>query len=337
MPMIQALSLAGDQRRQLLKTALATASLCAAGSGQAQTAKAGGVVFGFNRGSAAGAVMTALLPLLRPRYQPDLGAEVRYMPGNASRVAIDSVRRGPTDGSQALLCPSTVMTLLPHLNQTAGDSVLRDLMPVVPLFEVAFVFALGPAVPATVRTLPQYVAWAREQPSQAQFGVPGLGTGPHLQGMVMARALDVPLKPVAFQGLAPMLKDVLGGAVPAAFVTAGAEGFADGRLRPLLVTSDMRWPTLPQVPTAIELGLTDAPLVESFGLYFASGTPHAKVAELNAAVQPVLRAAPITTLVAELGGRLPKVDTPADFQFELLADSQRWQTVIKTTNFTLRG
>ncbi|MEK8049636.1 tripartite tricarboxylate transporter substrate-binding protein [Ideonella sp. DXS22W] len=289
------------------------------------------LLYGFPSGGPATALLDSFVPAMKGRYQPELAAAVRYLPGNASRVAIEALRKAPPDGRQMLMAPSSVLTLLPQLAGGSSDAVLRDLAPVAPLASFTFCLAVGPRVPASVRSLADFQAWLRDNPQQAVLGVPGLNTGAHLLGTAFARRLGTGLQFTAFQGTRPLLADLEAGTIPAGMVIVGAapEAFAAGRLRGLLVTSEARWPSVPDWPTGRELGLIDTPLVESFGLYVHRDTAPSRIEALAEAVRGALTAAPMRQTVERLAMRLPAPDiTPDDFRFALLAESQGWGTLL---------
>lgn len=292
------------------------------------------LLFGFPSGGPATALLDAFLAATaRTGAEPPFAPAVRYLPGNGSRLAIDALRKSGAEAGQLLMAPSSVLTLLPLLAETRGDAVLRELAPVTPLAAFTFCLAVGPRVPASVRDMAGYKAWLVENPQQAVLGVPGVNTGAHLLGRHLGRYLGVALQFTSFQGSRPMLADLEAGAVPAAMVIVGSaqEAFAAGRLRGLMVTSDLRWPGVPDWPTARELGLGDVSLVETFGLYAHGDTPPSRLEVLAATARRALGEAALQQTVQRLGMRAMAPDiTPEDFRFQLLSESQRWRSLLSS-------
>ena len=108
--------------------------------------------------------------------------------------------------------------------------------------------------------------------------------------------------------------------------------FQSGKLRPLAVTSKVRWPELPDTPTMQELRVAGFPTEVWFGLLAPAGTPPAVVEALNTAVDDELNSAEVHTSLAELGMEA-KIGTPQDSGAALGEQAHEWKTVIEATGF----
>lgn len=319
-------------RRRLLG-ALGLGGLLGGGPAWAQ-APAGGpasLLYGFPNGGPISPVLDALVAGLAGRYQPELKGPVRYLPGNAGRVAIDALRRGPADGSQMILLPSSLLTLLPQLGGSKGEGVLRELAPVASVAAITFCVAVGPRVPASVRSMADYLAWMQANPDQATVGVPGLNTGAHVLASAIGRRAGATFNFVTFQGTGPLVADLLSGAIASALVIVGAapEAFASGRLRGLAVTSEARWPSVPDWPTLAELGLFEVPVVETLGLFMHGDTAPGQLEALAAAVRALQTEGRLRELLQRIGMRQPASGgTPEGYRHALLAEAQAWAAVL---------
>ena len=277
-----------------------------------------------------------MLKDLQGRYQPDLGTKVTYMPGNTSGVAIEATHCGPADGSSALLAVSGTLTLVPYLRKLATVDQVTDLTPVAGIGEVTVVFAIGPTVPADVKTLNDYAHWVRDNPISGQFGVLGLGSASHFLGITLARWVDASLKAVAYKSMASLTDDLAFGSLPGGFMpTSGAiEAANDGRVRLLAVCSDVRWPGIADVPTLRELGVSNVVSMPSYGFFVPAATPLIKQQELAAAVRQACSTPPVSAALVRATLR-PMAGQGADYPNVVARERATWGEVLKTHRFTV--
>ncbi len=323
----------GLTRRQLVQSALGLAGLGATGMAPAAV---GRVLFGLMPDQATAPMFTAVLKDLQGRYLPDLGTKVTYLPGNTSGVAIEAAHRSPADGSTALLAPSSMLTLVPYLRKLATVDPVTDLTPVAGIGEVTVVFAIGPTVPAGIKTLKDYARWVHDNPISGQFGVLGLGSASHFLGNILARWADAPLKAVAYKGMASLTDDLAFGNLPGGFMaTSGAiEAAAEGRVRLLAVCSDQRWPGMADVPTLRELGVTDVVAMLSYGFFMPAATPAVKQQELAAAVRQACSTPAVVAALVRAALR-PMSGQGADYPAVVARERAVWGEVLKTHRFTV--
>jgi tripartite-type tricarboxylate transporter receptor subunit TctC len=232
--------------------------------------------------------------------------------------------------------PSSPMTLYPHLyGKKLPYDTLADFVPVAPLASYCVSMTVGPGVPASVKTVADFVAWAKANPQQANYGIPAAGSALHFAGMLFERAAGVAMKSIPYKGGAPLLQDLLGGQVPVAFnvVSEVLPHVRAGRLRSLAVTSPERWPALPEVPSFTELGFKDLVVVEYLGWYAPAKTPPDLVRRLNAAVQDGLATPELAEVFARTG-LTPLRESPEAFTSRVRADLAHWGPIVKATGFT---
>lgn len=289
---------------------------------------------GFPVGGLGDQITRPLIDRLKGRYPSVLVYDVKA--GAGGRIAADFVKRAPADGSTLLQVPSSPITLYPH---TYGRKLtydpLADFVPVTPLAAYTLSMTVGPGVPADVRTVPDFIRWAKANPDKANYGVPAPGSAPHFVGMMFERAAGVPMKSIPYKGGGPLLQDLLGGQVPVAFnvVSEVIPHLKTGRLRSLAVTSPQRWAAVPDVPTMVELGYKDIVAVEYLGIYAPAKTPPEIVHRLNAAAQEQLQS-PEMQEVFTRNGLLPLRDTPEAFLARVKEDLAHWGPIVKATGFT---
>jgi tripartite-type tricarboxylate transporter receptor subunit TctC len=289
---------------------------------------------GFPPGGLGDQVTRPLLDRLRGRYPGTMLLDSK--PGAGGRIAADFVKRAAPDGTVLLQVPSSPMSIYPHTyGRKLSYDPLTDFVPVTPLASYTLSMTVGPGVPADVKTVADFVRWAKANPDKANYGIPAPGSVPHFVGMMFERSAGVPLKSIPYKGGAPLLQDLMGGQVPVAFnvVSEVLPHLRSGKLRSLAVASPQRWPTLPDVPTLVELGYKDIAAVEFLGWYAPAKTPPEIVRKLNAAVQEALNTPEMKEVFAQ-NGLLPLRESPEAFAQRVREEVARWAPIVKATGFT---
>jgi tripartite-type tricarboxylate transporter receptor subunit TctC len=289
---------------------------------------------GFPPGGLGDQVTRPLLERLKGRYPGTLVYDNKA--GAGGRIAADFVKRAPADGATLLAVPTSPIVLYPH---TYGKKLtydpIADFVPVVPLAAYTFSMTVGPGVPAEVKTVADFVKWAKANPDKANYVIPAAGSVPHYIGMMFERAAGIRLTSVPYKGGAPLLQDLMGGQVPVAFnvISEVLPHVRSGKLRSLAVTSPQRWGALPEVPTLSELGFKDIAVVEYLGWYAPAKTPPEVVNRLNAAVQEALQTPEMQETLSRIG-LLPLRESPDAFAARVKEDIRRWGPIVKASGFT---
>jgi tripartite-type tricarboxylate transporter receptor subunit TctC len=293
----------------------------------------GRIVVGFPPGGAADGLARLLAERLRGTMASNVIVDNRV--GAASRIAVDHVRAAAADGSVMLLVPDGIMFLYPHVYKSLSYDPSRDFIPVTRLVNMALVMFAGPAVPASVKSVSDYLAWAKADPKRQVYGTPAAGAVPHFMGAMLARATGLDLQPVHYKGGAPAMQDLLGGQVPVVFGSV-SDGFAmvqAGRVRALAVSGSQRTASLPDVPTFKELGYRDVVVEVGLGTYLPARTPADVVAKINAASLAALRTPELQNAVRDWGFDISG-EGPAEFSARLARERARWADIVKSTGFT---
>ena len=134
----------------------------------------------------------------------------RQMTGGPTRGAWTAAGSGqPADGATILQTPTSILTIYPHIYKKLPYDPLVDLAPVTIACQFDFGFAVGPAVPASVKSVPEFLAWAKTNPAGANFGSPAAGSTPHFIGALLGKNVGVDLKHAAYRGTQPAMLDLL--------------------------------------------------------------------------------------------------------------------------------
>lgn len=321
-------------RRQILGAfSAAGLGLALPSLARADALKSARVTVGFPAGDMADGIARAVADNIRGKYAETVVVDNK--PGAAARMAISQFIKYKTDGSEVLFTPGAMVALFPHVFEKLPYDPLADLMPVTRVATSAFGLAVGPAVPAEVKTLEQYLAWARKDAKNGSYATSGAGTGIHLTGEYLARLTKTPLTMVAYRGGAPAVADLIAGQVPAQMATVPSliEHVRGGRARFIAVSSDERLKALPSVPTFKELGYPELVTDDFFGFFLPAQTAPAVAQALNASVLAALKEPKVISYLEGLGLSISPTATPAEYAAYVTAEHRKWGEIAKRTEF----
>jgi len=289
------------------------------------------IIVGFAAGGGTDLTARTLAEALRPSYASTIIVENK--PGAAARAALEYVKNANPDGSVILFTPDFPITVYPFSFRTLDYDPVRDFTPVAPVTRSMLTYNIGPAVPAEVRTLADFVEWCAANPGRASYATTAAGGTPHFVGVMLASSARVAITPVHYRGGAPALADLLGGHV-AASVNPVSEvlSFAkSGALRTLAVTGSGRSPFLPDVPTMREAGY-DVVVDSWTGMFLPARAGAVIVNTLYTALATAVRLPRIVETLAREGNE-PAPQSPEQFAATIRADLARWGPVVKATGF----
>jgi tripartite-type tricarboxylate transporter receptor subunit TctC len=279
-------------------------------------------------GFAAGGSVDIFARLLCQWLSQRLGQPfvVDNRPGAATNIATEEVAHAAPDG-YTLLWTTTANTTNAAIYNNLGFNFIRDIAPVGTIDRFPLVMEVNPAVP--VKTVPEFIAYAKTNPGKINYGTGGIGTIQHVAGELFKFMTGVDLVHVPYRGAALVLNDLLAGQVQLSFSPiASSLGYirAD-RLRALAVTGTMRSPALPEVPTVSEfLPGYEASAVDGIGA--PASTPTDVIDKLNTAVNAALADPAIKARLADLGS-VPLSMSPAEYRAFIAAETEKWAKVIK--------
>ena len=200
--------------------------------------------------------------------------------GAGGSIGTAFVAKAPADG-YTLLANGAAHTILPAMYRTLPYDALRDFAPVVALGSTASVLVVNPA--RGVRSVAELVTAGKAKPHALNFSSVGVGTATHLAAERFVSAAGIDAQHIPFKGGAEAMAEVMAGRVDFFFgpVALVLPQVRDGRLLALAVNTARRSPTLPQVPTLNEAGVTDAEYPIWFALFAPAGTPRPVLERLN--------------------------------------------------------
>jgi tripartite-type tricarboxylate transporter receptor subunit TctC len=218
------------------------------------------------------------------------------------------------------------MSLYPN----PGYDFAKDLVPVAMFAKVPNLLVVHPSLP--VKTVKEYIAYAKANPGKLAFASSGNGSSIHLSGELFKTMAKVDMLHVPYRGSGPAVTDLLGGQVRSMFdnMPSALPHVQGGKLRAIAVTSATRSPTAPQIPTIAESGLPGYDVQSWFALNAPAKTPPAIVARLNAEVAKVLAMKDVQERLAELGA-VPTPMPPAEYGKFIDAEIRKWAAVVKAS------
>ncbi|MDM0034912.1 Bug family tripartite tricarboxylate transporter substrate binding protein [Variovorax sp. J22P271] len=328
-------------RRHLLQTTSASALLASLGQqvfaqSQAFPFETARLITGF----AAGGTSDTTCRRVATRLQPDYGRAVvvENRTGAGGQIAVTYVKSQPADGATILQTPTSILTIYPHIYKKLPYDPLVDLSPVTIACVFDFGFAVGPAVPLTIKTVPEFLAWAKTHPEGANFGSPAAGSTPHFIGALLGKSAGVELKHAAYRGTQPAMLDLLGGNIAAVSGPIGdiTQHLPTGKVRILGVSGAKRSRFAPDVPTFEEQGIKDMTHSEWFAFLLPAKASPEVVARANAAFKQALAQKDVIDGLAGFGLEAMS-STPGELTELIKKDTAKWAPIVKQVGFTAEG
>jgi len=246
-------------------------------------------------------------------------------PGAASNLAVELVARAVPDG-YTLLSIGPATTINAALYKNLSFDFLRDIAPVAGTMRVPNVMVVGPSFPA--KTVPEFIAYANANPGKINMATAGPGSTLRMFGELFSMMTGVSLTSVSYRGGSAAFVDLLSGQVQVMFgpLSESIGHIRSGQLRALAVTSPVRSPVLPDVPTIGE----SVPGYETdtwYGIGAPKNTPAEIIGLVNAEINAGLADAKMKERFADLGGVSFPL-SPAEFGKFLAEQTEKWTKVI---------
>ena len=205
---------------------------------------------------------------------------------------------------------------------------LKDFAPISLMTVSGIAIAVHPSVPA--KDLKALVAYAKSKPGSVNYGSPGGGTSGQLSGELFNQMTGARLVHIPYKGAGFALTALVSGEVQAAFLstTTIAVQARAGKVRPLAVLSEKRFPATPDIPSAVEQGFQGLDANVWFGLFAPAKTPKPIIARLNKEVVAALSTPEAKTALLAQGAEASPT-SPEDFDRYVRAEIAKWGKVIK--------
>jgi tripartite-type tricarboxylate transporter receptor subunit TctC len=324
-----------SRRRLLAGSVILPASLLVPGRVGAQEtwpSKPVKVIVPFPAGGVVDLVTRAVTDRLTVVFKQPFVVEDR--PGANGNIGTEAAARSAPDG-YTLLTGSPATVTQPLLSSSTRFKT-ADFVGVGLIGAPPNLFVVAPSVP--VRTLREFVEYAKTRPGQLNVTNPGVGTSNHLGQELFFASTGLQLNNVRYPGQPQMIPDLASGQVQFGVLTAALAlpHVREGRLRALAISAPKRWSELPDVPTIGEAGFASAMFLPWYGFLAPAGTPKPIVKRLSDEVVAALSTPEVVARLDKMGTQI----TPGsadEFDALLRSEAERWATLIRERNIRSDG
>ena len=317
--------------KRLIALTLAS-TLAAAASAQSWPDKPVRVVVPAPAGSSLDVIVRTLGDKLKDRWKHPLVVDNK--PGAGGLLGMDAVAKAPADGYTLGIGFNGPIAFGPYMYKKMPYDPAKDLLPVVMTTSQPNVLAVQAGNPAN--TLPEFVAWAKQQGNKLSYGSVGNGSSSHLSMELLKSVAGFEAVHVPYAGSPPAATSLAAGETQALLTVAPAlmPLIQGGRIKLLATTGPKRVDSLKNVPTVAESGYPGFEALAWNGLFTAAGTPAAVVERINADVNAVMKEPAVREAFAkqglEIGG-----GSAAQFKTFIDSESKKWGAIIKKVGITI--
>lgn len=251
-------------------------------------------------------------------------------PGAATMIGAAEVARSAPDGLTLLYTADHTTGQVPHTLLKPPLDVMKDLVPVARASTVQWVLFTHPSVPGT--TVRELIDYAKQNPGKLSYASVGVGSSFHYYGEVLARIAKLDVTHVPYNGVAPIVGDLLEGRIHFTFNSPAlvSQYVPSGKLKVIANTGDKRSKLLPNLPTMREQGYQGFDPVSWTALFAPAGTNEEVLAKLRGALSAALKQPPVIAVFKQQGFEvLEKAETPAETSKIIQTDYQRWGAMLK--------
>ncbi|BAT59438.1 tripartite tricarboxylate transporter family receptor [Variibacter gotjawalensis] len=280
---------------------------------------------------AAGGATDIVSRLVAKRLSELIGQSVivENVAGAGGITGATRIARGAPDGSVLLMGTVSTHAINPLMAAKPPYDPLSDFTPVSLVAVVPNVIVVSQKTPA--KDIQGLIAWLKTEPGKHTYGSSGNGTPPHLSGELFKSMAGVSMTHVPYRGGGPAMTDLVGGQIPILFdVLSGAAGFIrDSAVRALGITTKVRSPSFPDLPTVAEQGLANYETYTWNAVFAPPGMPEAMSRYLSARFKEAVDDAEIQKRLRELSAD-PIGSTPEQLTEQVKSEMAKWRPVIES-------
>jgi len=252
---------------------------------------------------APGGATDVLARLFGAEMQKNWGQPVviENKPGAGGNIGAEAGAKAAPDGYTMTLVAHGFMSVNPHVYRELKYDSVRDFAPVTQLVDAPLLLVVNTTVP--IRTMKEFLDYARANPGKLVIGNGGAGTAQHLAGELLTSMAKIDAVHAPYKGSAPATNDLLGGQTQAMLdnMVTLIQHVKAGKLRPLAVSSAQRVAILPEVPTIAESGVPGYAAGTWYGVAAPAGTPKDVVAKLNGELVRIMKLPDVAQKISDMG------------------------------------
>ena len=256
---------------------------------------------------------------------------VENKPGASGNIGTQLVVNAQPDGYTLVLGFDGTLVINPHVFANFPFDVTTELAPVGKIGDATLILVAHPSFPP--KTLKDLIEYSKKQPNGVSYGTSGVGGTPHIAGELLKLRTGANLTHIPYKGGGQAMTDALGGNVPLVYTAvAGALPHVKaGRLNAIAVSSNKRVPSLPDVPTFMEAGVSDFESSSWVAVLAPAKTPRAIIEKLNREMNAVLTSTETAEKLATLG-IVATPGTPEQLGEQIRTDLAKYGRVVKAAN-----
>ena len=286
----------------------------------------------YTAGGASDAVTRILAAKLSEMWK--VGVVVDNRGGGGGNIGVEAGARALPDGYTLLTSTVGTHGINPSLFRNLPYDPVKDFEPISLVATTVSVLSVNPALP--VKTIQEFIAYAKSNPGKLNFGSSGNGSSHHLAGVMFNSLANVKTQHVPYKGTATMMTDLVGGQIEFTFdpVPSSMQQIKSGKLRALAVTSLERISSYPDLPTMQEAGVIGYDVGSWYGILAPAGTPQAIVNKISEDIARALKA-PDVKAKLEQQGAIPIGSTPEQMGSYIKKEMAKWAPVVKSSGATI--
>ena len=288
------------------------------------------ILVGFPPGGGTDAIARTLADKLKDQLNQPVLVENRA--GAGGQIAAQALKAAPADGNTLFISHDHTISILPLVIKNPGYEPAKDFVPVAGF--ATFVNALAVSGGTPAKSMPEYVAWVRQQGGKGNIGIPAPASVPEFLVKLIGQKYGLDLQAAPYRGSAPMIGDMLGNQIGAGVgsIPDFVENHKAGKIRVVAVMGTARQAAMPEVPTFAELGLAGFEDVPYYGLFAPAGTPQAAIDRISDALAKVIALPDVRERFTTMGLTVGFMPQPQLAGRER-AYTQTWTRIIKNSGF----
>lgn len=254
--------------------------------------------------------------------------------GASGNIGSTDVARAKPDGYTILLAASGNMSVNQALFKSLSYDPIKDLDSIIQISRFPLVLEVKSDSP--VKSVADYIAYAKANPGKVTFGSAGNGTPQHLGGELFKSVTQTDMQHVPYRGAGPALTDLMGGHIFSMFDILGSsmQYIRNGNFQPLAVTTAKRSSQLPDVPTMQEQGIDGFDYFAWHGIVTTAGTPKPVIEKYNTALNEIFADPEFAKRWEEIGSDVVG-GTPEEFDALVLSEAERLGGIIRNLGIQL--
>lgn len=257
--------------------------------------------------------------------------------GGGGAIGAAEVARSTPDGHVLLFGNTSTQVLIPAIAERPAYDPVKDFQAVYLMCNSPTSIVVHESVP--VKTLKEFIAYAKENQTKLSFGTAGTGTLTHLSGELFKQLIGAPgITHIPYKGAAPGVADLAAGHIPMMTPNVGGpllQFHNSGKIRILAIAAEKRLAAAPDIPTAVEAGLPGMIAANFNGLFAPAGVPKPIIDRMAQLTKAALAEKDVQDALIKSGFE-PILDSGPEAGQKVVADElRRWTPIVKATNFKI--